>query len=223
MLYGGGGGLAAYGAGKWLIVGGGRSVSSTDGGVSWGPVEDAPKKLIQLAFVDNKFIAVCKEDSGDLIYTSSNGSAWSSVSVSVKFSFCNIAFGASKTIIAGYAQPVGGSALSGYYLTNSGSGWTSTPASPFLPRSIVFGNSNFVSADNYYISSSTDGSSWNGPVSPGLSVIIKDIVFFNGYFNLFGQDIYNTTKIYKSSTGAAPWSTPATLPAGEWSAFAVAP
>jgi hypothetical protein len=188
----------AYGAGRFVALGGGKLATSRDG-VTW--TEQTPPAGTSWAagiFAQNKFVALSSTDSGEFstnVMTSSDGLSWSLASDGLPPGslWASIAYG-NGTFVAGSAGT-----FSVTYMATSPDAvtWTpvTVPAGSAGMVELAFGNGAFVAVQSSNglsnvrsLFRSTNGTDWQEQVLPsGASPDLFGVTFGRGQFIAVGE------------------------------------
>jgi hypothetical protein len=165
----------AWGDNKFVTVEWWPSTSSD--GITWTSQSATSGHLDGVTWGDSQFVAVGR--SG-IIYTSPNGTTWTSRTAVTSRNLLGVIWGSDKYVAVGDS----GTVLS----SSDGVTWTvQTSATSNALRSVAYGNSSYIAVgDSGTIVSSSDGITWSGQVS-GISNTFSGITYGNSMFVAVGD------------------------------------
>ncbi|MFO1511757.1 MAG: hypothetical protein U1F83_02410 [Verrucomicrobiota bacterium] len=183
----------AYGAARYVMVGGG-AYTSTDA-ITW-TAHNPPGGVVDVAYGASKFVAI--GDNSGHAYTSSAGTTWTDRSIlgGNKISFCNGIF----------IVPYG---LGTNLISSDGISWTTanTGITGLLGK-VTFANGLFIARAGVYLATSTDGTNWvqYPQILPGTALrgyqIATDgsrLVTVGGTYASGGPNYYNGYTYYSDA------------------------
>lgn len=167
-----------YGKNRFVAVGTGLPIVSTNG-LTWTPASTQPPSgLIDIAYGNGLFVAV---GSNGAICTSPDGSIWTSRVSNTTNTLSGIAYGNGYFVAVGSGGGNVRRSVDGITWTGSGS------TSGANTGSITFGNGQFVIAGNTSILTTTDGLNPVPKSAPNYIGYLNAIRYLNGRFIAVGE------------------------------------
>jgi len=193
----------AYGGGKFIAVGAGKTAISTDG-KNWTAGGTVSVATDCIAYGNNTFVSDT-DMPGELLYSKDGGSTWTTVpkaSTGLSNQIDGIGFGNGMFVAAD---------TSGNFITSTdGVTWTAGKKFSYGPDVIAYGAGKFVGTTNgstIMYSSDPSSAGWATVSLPG-GISTEDIAYGNGKFVVVGS--LGSTKMFTSTDGVT-W-TAATVP-----------
>lgn len=194
------------GNGLWLAVANTGLVATSPGGVDWDLASIGTNAAVSAcAYGTNEFLL----GSSKGVFVSTDGHNWSAAAQLNTIS--DVAYGNGQFVSVGYDYKVSHSA--------DGTIWSTEQVGPigslFTHVSFAHGQFFILGSDNayvnpqYFLYTSTDGSTWMGPVSLSTNGLFK-VVYGNGvYLGLNQPQSINVTwSEFRTSADGASWSAP---------------
>jgi len=168
---------AAYGAGRFVVVGDG--IKQSGDAFGWGGTSGASAQIAVVAFGDGKFAALSK--TGTNVYTSEDGQSWTSASASgAAADMADMVFGGGKFVAVGKAGK-------GCFSSN-GTSWTSFTLNPDDDFTAVkYGTSSFLALGaKGSVYKSDNGETWKQLAGNSVNSY-KQIAFGNNKYVAVGD------------------------------------
>lgn len=183
-------GGVAYGAGRWVAVGGvGSTAYSDDGGLSWSEGGRLPQAGRDVAWGNGHFVAI--GDDG-MIAISTDGFTWTDATVSPEIRLGSVAYGHGMWIAIGSQWNGGGFDTACFQSVDETRTWSGCPFEAGRFDSVALTNGQLLVIHDQGFEATTNGSSW----AHGDSLLPANVYFADGlWVGLDGDRRYQGTQL----------------------------
>lgn len=179
-----------YGNGKYIMGSVYGYITTSTDGINWTSLvklDDSILDVVEIIYINNKFIALAKLNSSGYLFTSTDGTSWNKISAIGSYYYWeNLIYAGGKYVVTGR---IFSSVPSGAIATSiDGVKWNIVKVGigDYQWNDVAYGNGRYVAVDNTgSIALSDDGETWRvqGSNVPGLrGRSISSIIYTNGVF-----------------------------------------